>query len=263
MIIEKDINDLIGNATKPSRDSGGMRSIRREDAASKSRRRRNAPGSLSPVRVDSVMDDTHIMDQNQDSKLNNVVFGAYSADEWITSTWLRDNIESGVSTSIFEGTWIVPAGWNLAEWCKGSVGHAKSYNFVSSNRALIFMEWGIIEIGISRSKLQLVINGTASEVDVFVDFIDSQFKRAANLIEWVYSSRGESISVPMNDRAAIPVAYPWLQNDPNAYIDAYLNSDASVIILIGPPGTGKCLDPDEEIELLVSDEIFEKLMSNN
>jgi hypothetical protein len=239
-----------------------MKSIRREDAANTAKRRRSAPGSLSPVPVDSVMDDTHIMDQNQDNKLNSVVFGAYSADEWITSTWLRDNIERGISTSIFEGTWIVPAGWSLAKWCRDSVSYAESYNFVSSNRALIFMKWGIIEIGISRSKLQLVINGSVDEVDAFVDFVDTQFKRAANLIEWVYSSRGESISVPMNYRAAIPEAYPWLQNDPNAYIDAYLNSDASVIILIGPPGTGKCLDPDEEIELLVSDEIFEKLMSN-
>lgn len=34
------------------------------------------------------------------------------------------------------------------------------------------------------------------------------------------------------------------------------------LILSGPAGCSKCLDPNEEIEILVSDEIYEKLMKN-
>jgi SpoVK/Ycf46/Vps4 family AAA+-type ATPase len=55
----------------------------------------------------------------------------------------------------------------------------------------------------------------------------------------VYSVRGDSISVPLNYRPAIKSAYPWLPKPIDGYIDDYLNSSSSVIILIGKPGTGK------------------------
>jgi ATP-dependent 26S proteasome regulatory subunit len=59
------------------------------------------------------------------------------------------------------------------------------------------------------------------------------------MIEWVYNARGDEVSMPLNFRAAINGAYPWLDRPIEQFIDDYLASSASVLILIGPPGTGK------------------------
>jgi SpoVK/Ycf46/Vps4 family AAA+-type ATPase len=101
------------------------------------------------------------------------------------------------------------------------------------------MPWGLIEANKSRSKIQLEINGDPEEVIKFIKTIDETLRRAENLVEWVYSVRGDSISVPLNYRPAIKSAYPWLPKPIDGYIDDYLNSSSSVIILIGKPGTGK------------------------
>lgn len=169
-----------------------------------------------------------------------VIFGAYSTDEWVSSTHLRTSIEAGKNTLAMEGTWVTPAGWKLSEWV---MQISDRYNFVSMNRALVFMPWGMIEASVSRGKLELELNGTPENVLAFIKALDDRtttaLKRAENLIEWVYSARGDSISVPLNYRPAINGAYPWLPKDLDSYIDDYLNSQASVLILIGKPGTGK------------------------
>lgn len=168
-----------------------------------------------------------------------VIFGAYGADDWATSTHLRAAMESGRNTLATQGTWITEAGFDLYQWIRHYLRDGDRFNFMSKNRALVFMSWGVIEASVSRGKLEVETNGDPDEVNAFVRALDIQLKRAENLIEWVYSSRGDSISVPLNYRPAIKSAYPWLPKDIDSYIDDYLNSQASVIILIGPPGTGK------------------------
>ena len=165
-----------------------------------------------------------------------VVFGVYSMDEWITNTHLRHAVEDGRNTIAVDGTWLVQSGWKLAEWVTTKTDR---FNFMSTYRTLMFFDWGIVEASLSRGKLAIEVNGTPNEVFSFVAALDSEFKRAENLIEWVYSARGDSISVPLNYRPALKGAYPWLPKDLDKYIDDYMNSDASVLILIGPPGTGK------------------------
>ena len=165
-----------------------------------------------------------------------VIFGVYGIDDWVTNSFMRSMVDSGKNTLTMDGTWIVPTNWNIHEWVMGT---AKRYNFMSTHRAIMFMDWGIIEASLSRSKLSIEINGIPESVLEFMNTLDGTFKRAENLIEWVYGSRGESISVPLNYRPAIKGAYPWLPKSLDEYMDEYMNSDASVLILLGPPGTGK------------------------
>lgn len=60
-------------------------------------------------------------------------------------------------------------------------------------------------------------------------------------VKWYYLD-GNSIDYePLTEilsDTVLPEAYPYLQ-DLNAQVDAYLNSDEQVLILLGPPGTGK------------------------
>lgn len=183
-------------------------------------------------------DDLSIMEHSQKSPnpQEGVVFGVYGIDDWVTNSFMRNMIEGGENTITMDGTWMVPANWKLHEWVMQT---ATRFNFMSTYRAIMFMEWGIIEASVSRSKLCIEINGIPEKVLAFIGNLDATFKRAENLIEWVYGSRGESISVPLNYRPALKHAYPWLPKPIEEYMDDYMNSDASVLILLGPPGTGK------------------------
>ncbi len=182
--------------------------------------------------INDLMNDVHIMSH----KDNSVVFGAYNPDEWVSSSTLLKNIKAEVSTVIHKSTWVTDAGWRLSDWAPTI---SDRFNFVSATRALLFKEWGFIEATSRRGKLELEINGEPYGVNRFIEQTDKNFRRAENLIEWVYDARGNNVSVPLNFRPPIPQAYPWLPKELDLYIDDYLNNSASVLILIGPPGTGK------------------------
>jgi hypothetical protein len=181
------------------------------------------------------MDDPDILNP-LNTPSEGVIFGTYGPDEWATATFLRSAMEQGKNTLIVEGTWITPASWTLHEFV---LSITERFNFMSDKRALVFWPWGVGECTVSRGKLHFELNGSPSEVMALVKKLDGQLKRAENLIEWVYGAHGESTSVPLNYRPAINAAYPWLEKPVLEFIDDYLDSKASVIILIGPPGTGK------------------------
>lgn len=164
------------------------------------------------------------------------MFGVYGIDDWITNSYLRDQVEAGENTFAVAETWISPAGWNFSEWV---LLKTEKYNFMSPTRAIMYFDWGMVEATSVRTKLSVEINGTLEHVRAFEKLMDAEFKRGENMIEWVYGERGESIMVPLNFRAAIDGAYPWIDGTLDDYIDDYMNSDASVLILLGPPGTGK------------------------
>lgn len=195
-------------------------------------RRRRSAKTMPKVQLKTPMDDLQVMTSTDQS----VVFGAYGPDEWIGSSFLLKNLQSKTSTVVREGTWITDAGWSLADWAPSI---SDRFNFISATRAVMFQDWGFVEANSRRGKLQLEINGQPAGVKGFIEQMDVEFRRAENLIEWVYGDRGNTISVPLNFRPPVPHAYPWLPKDIDSYIDDYLNSSASVLILIGPPGTGK------------------------
>jgi hypothetical protein len=181
------------------------------------------------------MDDSIIFNEKT-AKEEGVVFGVYGADDWVVASHTRKAIESSKNTVILKGTWITPATWIFVDWVQEV---AKNFNFIGHNSAFLFNDWGLVDASHSRGKLKLEVNGSFNEAKAFIASVDALFKRAENLIEWIYSSRGDSISVPLSYREAVPGAYPWLPTTLEQYIDSYMDSAASVLILIGPPGTGK------------------------
>lgn len=91
-----------------------------------------------------------------------------------------------------------------------------------------------------------------STVDVTLcgdtDFVESEYKKITSVhdvakchIEWVYGSDGSSVNIPMTDeKTPITEMYPFLGEDTiHEYYDRFLQSSASILLLIGPPGTGK------------------------
>lgn len=59
-------------------------------------------------------------------------------------------------------------------------------------------------------------------------------------IEWIYSSDGSSATIPLtSEKMPIDEMYPFLNSSLADYYDEYMKSSASILLLLGPPGTGK------------------------
>ena len=174
----------------------------------------------------------------EDMPQTEVLLGVYGSEEWVHAAFIRKRHLSGWTTVQEDITWLVPSAFKLTQWAKGK----KHYTFFGAQRLLMQVhgeKGGLLKIHHGRGKIEIEAMGDPALVEAWVAEFDAQFKRAENLIEWVYSARGDQISVPLNYRPAIKSAYPWLTKSIDDYIDDYLNSQASVLILIGLPGTGK------------------------
>ena len=81
--------------------------------------------------------------------------------------------------------------------------------------------------------------------DDFVEKYETQFEKdfefVTNQIEWIYAADGSSIEIPLrHDRMPVEEMYPFLDGQTLAeFYDNFMHSSASILLLIGPPGTGK------------------------
>jgi len=72
------------------------------------------------------------------------------------------------------------------------------------------------------------------------DIFLKHFDEVTSYIEWVYGANGDSVNVPLNaERLPVDEMYPFLKEPLTEYYDRYLESNANILLLIGPPGTGK------------------------
>jgi len=85
------------------------------------------------------------------------------------------------------------------------------------------------------------VYGDIDFVDGIINAVEGKFSVVTSYIEWIYSSDGNSVNVPLNrDRLPVDEMYPFLNGESLAsYYDRYMASSANILLLIGPPGTGK------------------------
>jgi hypothetical protein len=81
--------------------------------------------------------------------------------------------------------------------------------------------------------------GESSKVNHYISFFKEHFTETGPMIRWVYDEHGSYTNVPLVSRGLVKSAYPFIEGNVSDYIDDYINSDASIIVFIGPPGTGK------------------------
>lgn len=205
------------------------------------RARRHRPKPIRVNRLSKQMPETHNDEVNLfHTDDGPVVLGVYGAEDWIENDMRRARYLQGEKVLQLDGTWLTEASFDLAAWAKEM---GVQYTFFGANSVTCFMLDGThIKVKYGRSKIEVEIIGDPECATKWHAYFNSTFKKAENLIQWIYNSQGHEISVPLNFRPAIRAAYPWIDSSYVAltdYIDEYMNSDASVLILIGPPGTGK------------------------
>lgn len=184
------------------------------------------------------MEDVDIFMPNNYDVHQEVVLGSYGTLEWVDAKFRRDRYLRGLKTIQRNTNWLTPPGFQLGEWVVNSE-EFDAFTFFDVEHVLISKTDVLINVVASKNKLDVSITGSLEWVSWAEQLFSAQFKKAEHLIRWVYNGRGDDISVPLNYRPALESAYPWIGKPLGEYINDYLSSEASVLILIGPPGTGK------------------------
>jgi energy-coupling factor transporter ATP-binding protein EcfA2 len=98
--------------------------------------------------------------------------------------------------------------------------------------------------------IDYTLNCNSVEVRFFgsKEFVEKEYKAVREIftvapchIEWIYGGDGSSVNIPLlPEKLPISEMYPFLKDETiEDYYNRYLESSASILLLIGPPGTGK------------------------
>lgn len=85
-----------------------------------------------------------------------------------------------------------------------------------------------------------VLTTSMEELSSIKDTIKEHFPPRQVITSWVYNEYMETVDVPLDsDRLPVQEMYPWLDKPLVEYYEEFQNSSANILLLIGPPGTGK------------------------
>jgi hypothetical protein len=110
-----------------------------------------------------------------------------------------------------------------------------------TNGLIITDDENFIRYDVSANSITARMYGDADFNKEIETLLKQNFEIVTSYIEWVYSGDGSSVNVPLNtERLPIQEMYPFLGEETlAAYYDRFLVSPANILLLIGPPGTGK------------------------
>lgn len=116
------------------------------------------------------------------------------------------------------------------------VEFGESAGMIIDNEQLSFIDYSV-----NSTSVDIRIYGDPDYIENERNILTNKFLVAPCYIEWVYSNDGSSVNIPLlNEKLPITEMYPFLKDETiEEYYDRYLDSSASILLLIGPPGTGK------------------------
>ena len=105
---------------------------------------------------------------------------------------------------------------------------------------LVYSGLNYWEYNADSSTVRVRLVGDTDFIQKNRNLLSENFNVAECFIEWMYSADGNSATVPItNERKPVGEMYPFIDEDLYNFYDRYMDSSASVLVLIGPPGTGK------------------------
>jgi hypothetical protein len=178
----------------------------------------------------------------KDNEMSEKIFlGVSDFDDLITSEVLQRRVEAGVKTLQRETTVLA----NRSTWRDWAESHFTNFMFVqssSSNGFIIENDTNnFIKYDVNSNSTTVRAYGDDDFIESIIAEVEASFDIVTSYIEWIYSSDGNSVNVPLNrDRLPVEEMYPFLKGESLAdYYDRYMSSSANILLLIGPPGTGK------------------------
>jgi hypothetical protein len=230
----KSIRELINDISTPERIAA---SRSRSKARSRKVRNKKLIRRYTWDASDNIFNLRDIM-SNSD---NNIFLGVSDFEDLITCEIMERRIASKLTTVQRETTVLC----NRERWAKWAEVQYKDNLYVQNNSSsgMIIEEDtnNFIKFDVNSNTTTVRAYGDSKFAEDMIEIIESNFSIVTSYIEWIYSSDGNSVNVPLNrDRMPIEEMYPFLNGETLAsYYDRYMESSANILLLIGPPGTGK------------------------
>jgi len=223
----KDISSFLRNLSKNV--------TRRSPVRSKKR------GSRRTVRKFTWDANDNILNLNKIMENEKIFLGVSDLDDLVISEMLKRRIDSGKKTVHRETTVLC----NRAKWADWAEVNFNEYLYVQGNSSNGFIieedTLNYIKFDVNSNSTTVRAVGDEEFCNDMVEIIEEQFTVVTSYIEWIYSADGSSCNVPLNrDRLPVAEMYPFLKGESlESYYDRYMESAANILLLIGPPGTGK------------------------
>jgi hypothetical protein len=178
-----------------------------------------------------------IMDQGE----NKIFLGTSDFDDLIKSQILERRVSAGKNTLHRQTTVLC----NRATWAEWMEQQFKNDLIVQGNESAGFIiekeTDNYISYSVNSNTTDVRASGDEAFVELIVALVESKFSVVTSYIEWIYSGDGNSVNVPLNrERLPVDEMYPFLNGESlESYYKRYMESNANILLLIGPPGTGK------------------------
>ena len=178
---------------------------------------------------------------NEQTLDNNIFLGVSDFDDLITTRLLKERVDMGLTTVHRETTVLC----NRETWSTWAETYFEDYLFVQGNSSngFIIDKENVEYVTFSVNSNTTTVRTFGSEVfgENIISSIEEKFDIVTSHVEWVYGADGNSVNVPLNrDRLPVDEMYPFLKGETlESYYNRYLASSANILLLIGPPGTGK------------------------
>jgi len=177
-----------------------------------------------------------IMENNE-----KIFLGVSDFDDLITSDILKRRVEANKKT-VHRETTVLCNRTNWAEWTENEYKDTLYVQGNSSGGFIIFEEeLNYITYSVDSNTTTVRAFGDVDFCEGVIETVEETFDIVTSHIEWIYSGDGSSVNVPLNrDRLPVEEMYPFLKGESlESYYNRYLESSANILLLIGPPGTGK------------------------
>lgn len=178
-----------------------------------------------------------IMDKQSDK----IFLGVSDFEDLVTSEVMRRRVDANVTTVQRETTVLC----NRDMWKKWAENNFKDFLFVQTNSSSGFIieqeTNNFIKFSVNSNSTEVRAFGDEDFADDMIEIVEENFSVVTSYIEWIYGGDGNSVNVPLNrDRLPVAEMYPFLKGESlEDYYDRYMESSANILLLIGPPGTGK------------------------
>jgi hypothetical protein len=169
----------------------------------------------------------------------NIFLGVSDFEDLVSSKVLKERSDQGLSTVQRETTVLC----NRSTWKAWAEKYFKEqlYTQPSSSSGLVLSDLNLVKFDVNSNTTTVRCFGDETWAASVIKDVEESFSVVTSYIEWIYSSDGGSVNVPLNrDRLPVAEMYPFLKGESlESYYDRYMNSSANILLLIGPPGTGK------------------------
>jgi SpoVK/Ycf46/Vps4 family AAA+-type ATPase len=172
---------------------------------------------------------------------DNIFLGVSDFEDLVTSEILRRRVDADLTTVQRETTVLA----NRHTWKNWAETQFKDWLFVQTNSSSGFIVEpetnNFIKFSVNSNSTEVRAHGDKDFAEYTITLIEGQFSVVTSYIEWIYGGDGNSVNVPLNrERLPIKEMYPFLGDESlEDYYDRYMESNANILLLIGPPGTGK------------------------